>query len=461
MRVGFVWCLLAVATAWGAGLDDRVRVALAQVPAGGEAAVAVWDCRTRTWSVVAGDPGPLRLASTTKLLTAAAALQALGPDFRFITRIHALGPVSGGAIPGLGVIGGGDPTIDEHFWDGDPERCLRQWAERIRAAGITRIAGDLVIDNRLFRGPIRPPTYPDGGGNLTRWFSAPASAFAYNDNCIDVRAVPTTAGQPCRIEVRPRSPRIRIDNRTRTASGAGDATVLVNRDEDANAITVSGAFARATAWNPVAIHEDPDLLAGDAFAAALADAGIRLDGQVRLGAVDARSGPMLVEHRSELVPALRLMNQRSQNFYGEQILRLVGHVRLREGSVAAGARAVRELCAPLMGDDAASLAVLDGSGLSYGNLGSARALCRLLAALDAGPHAALFSGTLRERPHAGVAGRVKTGTLATASCLAGYVDGRGGRLAFAILLGKGQAATWAWGPGLRDRLFEVIAEAVR
>ncbi len=456
--------LLALCLACVAGaveLDDRLRAALAQVPRGGEAAVAVWDCRARTWVVVAGDPGPLRLASTTKLLTAAAALTELTPDFRFITRVHALGPVQGGGIPGLGVIGGGDPTFDEHFWNGDPERCLRQWAERIRLAGITRIEGDLVIDNRLFRGPIRPTTYPSDDGNLTRWFSAPASAFAYNDNCIDVRALPTAPGQLCRVETRPRSPRIAVDNRARTAAGAGDAKFLVDRAAQSNAVTVGGSFARATAWFPVAIYDEPDVLAGDAFAAALQDAGVPLHGVVRIGPVDPRLGAKLIDQRSELVPALNLMNQRSQNFYGEQILRIIGFRRLGEGSISAGTRAVREACAPLLGDDVASLTLLDGCGLSYGNVASARALCHLLASMDAHRFGPLFAASLKDKPHAGVTGQVKTGTLATASCLAGYVDGRGGRLAFAILLGQGQAANWGWGSALRERLYEMIAEGVR
>lgn len=459
LRLLLATCLTCLASA--VELDGRLRAALAQVPRGGEAAVAVWDCRARAWVVIAGDPGPLRLASTTKLLVAAAALTELTPDFRFITRIHALGPLTTGSIPGLGVIGGGDPTLDEHFWNGEPERCLRQWAERIRAAGITRIDGDLVIDNRLFRGPIRPATYPSDDGNMIKWFSAPASAFAFNDNCIDLRAVPTSPGEPCRIETRPRSPRIGVENRTRTASGSGDAKFMVDRASQANAVTVGGTFARATAWFPVAIYEDPDLLAGDAFAAALGTAGVQLTGAVRLGPVDPRLGAKLIDNRSELVPALTLMNQRSQNFYGEQILRIIGFRRLGEGSITAGTRAVREACTPLMGEDVASLTLLDGCGLSYGNVASARALCRLLASMDAHRFGPLFAASLKDKPHAGVAGQVKTGTLATASCLAGYVEGRGGRLAFAILLGQGQANAWGWGSAMRERLYETIAEGVR
>lgn len=445
-----------------AALENRISGAFAQVPRGGEAAVAVWDCRAGAWAAVAGDPGALRLASTTKLLVAAAALRELGPKFQFITRVFALGPVQAGAVPGIGVIGGGDPTLDEHFWDNDPEKCFRQWAGRLRAAGIVRIDGDLVIDNRLFRGPIRPTTYPTEGGNLQRWFSAPASAFAFNDNCIDVRAVPTQAGGPCRIELRPRSPRIQVGNDTRSVSGKGDATFQVVRAADANAVTVAGSYGKPTAWFPMAIHEDPDLLAGDALAAVLRDAGIALTGQVRLGAVDPRLGPLLVDHRSDLVPALALMNQHSQNFYGEQILRLVAIRRGQPGSIEAGARAVMDACLPLMGEDAATVRILDGSGLSYGNVASARALCRLLASMDANPPlGTMFAASLKDRPHAGILGKVKTGTLATTSCLAGFVEGPRGRLAFVVLLNQGRAETWGWASGLRDRVFELVAEAVR
>jgi D-alanyl-D-alanine carboxypeptidase/D-alanyl-D-alanine-endopeptidase (penicillin-binding protein 4) len=452
--------ILAVVLA-AADSATRLANALAQAPRGGEAALAVFDCGKRDWLWVGGDAAPLRLASTTKLLVAAAALDELGPRFQFITRIHALGPIVGGQVPGLGVIGGGDPTFDEHFWEKDPERAFRQWADRIRAAGVTRIAGDLVIDHRLFRGPIRPPTYPTGASNLTQWYSAPASAFAFNDNCIDVRAVPTRPGEPCRIETRPSSPRITVDNRTRTAAGKGDATFQVRRAADANTLIVTGSYDRTTSWFPVAIHQDPDLLAGDHLKLVLGQSGLPVDGQVRLGAVDVKAGPLLHEARGDLLPALRLMNTHSQNFYGEQILRIIGIRRLGDGSVAGGARATALAVAGLSETDAPRLTLLDGSGLSYGNTWTARGLCSLLAAMDRHGQREAFVGSLKDRLHAGIVGKVKTGTLATASCLAGYVEGPRGRLAFAMLLGQGESGAWGWGPPLRDRLFEIIAEAVR
>jgi D-alanyl-D-alanine carboxypeptidase/D-alanyl-D-alanine-endopeptidase (penicillin-binding protein 4) len=87
----------------------------------------------------------------------------------------------------------------------------------------------------------------------------------------------------------------------------------------------------------------------------------------------------------------------------------------------------------------------DGCGLARSNLVTASGLAALLVAMDRHPQAAVFrqslaiagvDGTL-ERRLRGARGRIqgKTGTLANASALAGYLTTRSGdRLAFAILL---------------------------
>jgi D-alanyl-D-alanine carboxypeptidase/D-alanyl-D-alanine-endopeptidase (penicillin-binding protein 4) len=331
--------LLGLAAA--ADLADELARAMTGVGAGGEAGVAVYDLEGRTWLYRHQADTQRTLASTTKMLVAAAALVELGPRFRFLTHLHALGPVRDGVAPGLGVVGGGDPCLDGHFFDDDPDQPFVAWAAKLKSLGITRIDGDLVIDGRLFSGPIRPATYPQDFKNLVSWYSAPASAFAWNDNCLSVRAVPARSGEPAEVQVRPRSPRIAVDNRTRTVAGRGDRDLRVNRAEATNDLTVGGNFGQATRWYDLAIHDDPDLLAGDHLRHVLQREGLAITGQVRRGAVEAAAAPLLVEHASPLIPALGLMNRNSQNFYGEQILRILGVARHREGTIEAGARATR------------------------------------------------------------------------------------------------------------------------
>jgi D-alanyl-D-alanine carboxypeptidase/D-alanyl-D-alanine-endopeptidase (penicillin-binding protein 4) len=454
--------LASVRPAPGASLDDRLDELLAAVPAGGLAGVAVADLEQRKWIYQRKPDLPLRLASTTKLVVAAAALLGLGPDYQFHTRLVGLGPLANGSLPGLGVIGGGSPCLDEHFATaGDPDNFFKEWALELRRQGVARIAGDLVIDNRLFSGPIRPATYPQDPENQQRWFSAPASAFAWNDNCIEVRLLPTRPGQPSEVQTRPASARIRIQNQTRTVASGGQHSVA--RDLASNTVIVSGTCGRPTAWFPLAIQGDPDLVIGDHLKRLLVQGGVPVDGEVRLGAVDPAAGPLLLDLRQPLVPAVELMNQHSQNFYGEQLLRLLGVAQRQEGSLAAGRAATLDILRQTLGETYAQVELLDGCGLSYDNRASATTMVNLLDAMHRTPLRQAFYGSLKERNAAnGVKGRVKTGTLAVASCLAGYIDtSAGNRYAFAVLLNLGESSSFGWADRLRWKVFETLCAGLR
>ncbi len=440
-------------------LTAQLDRALAAVPFGGKAAVAVLDLDANAWLYQANLHEPLSLASTTKLFTAAAALIGLGADYEFSTKLVAMGAATAtGALPGLGVIGGGTPCLDGHFTNDQPDRPFLAWAAALKAKGVTRIAGDVVLDNRAFIGPIRPGTYPQDQENQQRWYSAPASVFAWNDNCIEVRVLPTAPGQPAKVEVRPRSTRVQVRNLTRTVTGK-DSRTIVSRDATSNTVTVSGNYGRPTAWFPLAIHDNPDLLAGDHLKAVLIDAGIAVDGEVRLGEVP--DVPPLVDHRQALVPAVTLMNQHSQNFYAEQLLRLIGAKIGGEGSIASGCAAVKKVLTPVLGACADELTQLDGSGLSYGNQASALTLVTLLTAMHRSPLKSIYADSLKDRDVGKAHGQVKTGTHAQACCLAGYVRTASGRsLAFAVLLNRDDSRDIGWASKMREQLYRIIATGV-
>ncbi|WP_428849252.1 D-alanyl-D-alanine carboxypeptidase/D-alanyl-D-alanine endopeptidase [Thetidibacter halocola] len=97
-------------------------------------------------------------ASVAKALTAAYALESLGPDFRFETRLLATGPITEGTLEGdLILAGGGDPTLDT---DG-----LADLADQLRAAGITKVAGAFkVAGGALPDLPLIDPDQPDHVG---------------------------------------------------------------------------------------------------------------------------------------------------------------------------------------------------------------------------------------------------------------------------------------------------------
>jgi D-alanyl-D-alanine carboxypeptidase/D-alanyl-D-alanine-endopeptidase (penicillin-binding protein 4) len=441
-------------------LSIRLDKALSSIPEGGQSGVAVYDFGSDTWLYLAGSNDPLALASTTKLLTTVAAYHFLGPQFQFVTRVVALGQPQNGSVPGIGVIGGGDPCFDEHFYEDDPEAPFAQWAKHLKEIGVTRVDGDVVVDGRLFSGPIRPATYPQDAENQQRWYSAPASAFAWNDNCIEVRVVPTVAGHPAEVQTRPQTPLVQARNLTRTVSAKSEARSAVNRDPNANAVTVSGTYAKTSAWFPLAIATDPDLLAGEQLKHELVEAGIDVSGTVRLGAVTPDGLPLLIEQRHDLQPALTLMNQHSQNFYAEQMLRMVGAQRSGTGSIESGCAAVMDALQRLLGKDAESVHLLDGSGLSYDNRASAATMVKMLVAMQRTPVGEPFLGTLKSKDEGRARGYVKTGTHAVACCLVGYIDlPSGHRIAFAELLNRGDSNDIGWAYKLRDTIFKILCES--
>ena len=405
------------------------------------------------------------LASVTKLLVSAAALCELGPDHEMRTSLYRLGPISNGSIPGLGIIARGDPCLDEHFTNKNPNLIFERWATRLKALGISRIKGNLLIDSSYFSGPAKAPTYPQDHRNQQQWYSAPASAFAWNDNCIEVRAVPQKPGQACRIEIRPQSSAIKIINKTKTVSSKGNKTFIVSRLENKNTIVVSGSYKKTTSWFPLSIHDDADKLAGDHCAYILEQQGISIDGQVRIQTFANTAEQLLFEETNTLSPALDILNQRSQNFYGEQIIRILGQRFQNQGSLDFGCAAVKHYLNKHIQMPTADMSILDGSGLSYDNKATARQITQLLHGMHRHTYKSAFYNSLRTPSYSwakSVPSRVKTGSLAIARCLAGYIDSkdRQRRYAFAILINKGSSKSFSWASKLREQLYRIMVQQI-
>ena len=226
----------------------------------------------------------MRLASVAKLPVSAAALLGLGPEHQFTTSLVSIdGPIADGSIRTLGSLPVEIPALMNTTAISSQDQIFHWLGTSLASQRPQTHHGDIIIDASYFSGPIRPTTYPGGLKNAQAWYSAPASAFAWNDNCIEVQVRPTTLGQPASVHTRPRSSRITISNKTRTANSKLSKGIIVSRALDANTLLVSGRYAKKTSWFPLAIHQDPDLLAGDHLAALFRDHGIAIDGKVRLG----------------------------------------------------------------------------------------------------------------------------------------------------------------------------------
>lgn len=82
-------------------------------------------------------------ASATKLTTSIAALNFLGPGYRFETTISTNGSIKKGILRGnICLTGSGDPSLTSH----DIARCTRA----LKALGITQITGSIIVDASVF-----------------------------------------------------------------------------------------------------------------------------------------------------------------------------------------------------------------------------------------------------------------------------------------------------------------------
>jgi PBP4 family serine-type D-alanyl-D-alanine carboxypeptidase len=200
-------------------------------------------------------------ASTTKLLTEGTVLARLGPDFRFHTRIYRTGPIDGrGRLKGdLVLVASGDPNLsnriepdgtlaftnNDHAYggppvSGDPLAVIKDLATAVRAKGIRRIDGRVLVDTSLF------PDGPRENGSRTV-----LSSIIVNDNIIDVTATPgSNAGDPVALHMSPQTSYAQFVNRLTTVAAGGQASLDtdgVSNPDGTATITLSGSIPAGSA----------------------------------------------------------------------------------------------------------------------------------------------------------------------------------------------------------------------
>src|SRR5262245_20594009 len=158
-------------------------------------------------------------ASTQKLLTAVAALDAFGPTHRFVTELRASRPIGTDGAVGDLFVRGGDPALTSEQW----------WrlAADLRAIGLREVRGDLVLDDALFD---EAHWHASWSPVTARAYHAPVSAIAANFGAFRVRVAPAlTPGAPLEVTLDPPVPYLRVVNEGRTGKRGTASTLTVER----------------------------------------------------------------------------------------------------------------------------------------------------------------------------------------------------------------------------------------
>ena len=345
------WFLIAILSApllLADGLQDRIAAVAMNSPAAmrGFWGAMVLDLETRRTVFERNARKLFVPASNQKLFTSALALERLGPDHRFRTRIYIdAEPDENGVVAGdLRFFGGGDPTLSprpvpyvEGPVRGDPLGPLRELADLIAAHGIKRIDGDIVGDDSAY---VWEP-YPDGWSqeDVSWEYGAPVSALTLHDNSFKVSVyAAAAAGAPARFFFKPDVEYYLVHNHVKTVS-RGESRITIDWPSRSRELHFWGTVLPKAPRAKLLAVRDPAHYAAWVLARALEQRGVEHRGEIRTekhwlhdvpdptGADEPRPEPagiMIIERESPpLREILQIMNKVSQNLYAELALREV------------------------------------------------------------------------------------------------------------------------------------------
>jgi D-alanyl-D-alanine carboxypeptidase/D-alanyl-D-alanine-endopeptidase (penicillin-binding protein 4) len=427
--------------------------------------------RSTDWGIEVIDPStgeallslnsekPFLPASVLKVMTTATALEKLGPDFRFRTTVYTNGAVTGdGVLEGdLFLVGRGDPNLVDPEGNLLEKPALEELAEKLQAAGIREVRGDLVGDDSYFDTSMHGQGWTSQ--DLKSSYGAPICALSVNNNVVWVHVRPSRVGQLARVSTEPSGSYFSIRNLATTGRVGSGRTIYARVIPGTRKLVVSGALPASQSHSQYLIVERPAELAAALFKDELRSHQIPVLGEVRAvhyGAyskAERESWTALAEHQSPpLVRALEIINKRSENVHAEMLLRVLGAEFRGLGTDESGLQVVREFLREA-GLDEDKVSIRDGSGLSRENLVTPRFQTDLLLFLSRRSYFDLFintlaisgvDGTLKHRLISReVKGAIyaKTGSLQGVATLSGYMTTKSGRsLVFSIFANNARAS---------------------
>ncbi|MEM7572610.1 MAG: D-alanyl-D-alanine carboxypeptidase/D-alanyl-D-alanine-endopeptidase [Bacteroidota bacterium] len=391
-------------------------------------------------------------ASTQKLITTAAALNILGPDATFQTRLIADGTIENGTLQGhLFLVGGGDPCLGSPNMSEaiDLDAQLQRWVNAVWAAGIRRIEGYVIGDGSYYGSEGHSMSWP--WSDIGNYYGVGIYGLNLHENFYyldfqrqrELEAIPAISG------TRPNIPSLVFQNEVRTAGPeTGDNAYIFGAPYNYRHFvrgTIPAGSGRFTIKGAV---PDPPLFAAQQLQASLETRGITT---VRPAAsaqwLDLRytgSGQLLHEQASpDLLAIAGRTNLRSVNLYAEALLRAINKNQDLPPHEMGTTAAITQWLAD-QGLSTEGVRLNDGSGLSPRNYFPPRLLTGLLQKMDGDENylatipLAGRTGSLRNSLKGTAAeGRLyaKSGSVDGVRCYAGYVHRSDGQqLAFAVMV---------------------------
>lgn len=401
----------------------------------------------------------LATASTLKTITAATALSILGKDFQFQTTLAYTGTITtDGTLKGnLIIIGSGDPTLGSWRYQNKENAVLNTWVTAIKTAGIKKIEGTIIGDDRIFG----TQTTPEGWvwQDIGNYYGAGTSGLAWRENQFDIHLKPgnSTADEAKVVKTVPATPYVQIVNELKTGSpGSGDRAYAF-LPPYSNTTYLRGSWGIGISKTGISVAlPDPAFDCAYRLQDTLKRLGISTSQQAtttRLMTLNNQVIPSVTQKISTISsPNLREITywflKKSINLYGESLLKTIAIKSGKAGTTAKGAETEINFWAD-KGIDRTALNIIDGSGLSPGDRITTSAMASVLFQIQKENWFPEYYKALPE--YNGM--KIKSGTINDVSAFAGYhTDAAGNKYVVVININNYN------GSGINKKLFKVLDE---
>ena len=385
-------------------------------------------------------------ASVMKLLTTGAALDILGPGFRFPTLLEYSGTIEKGVLHGdLYIKGGCDPSLG---WQGKTA-FLSKWVKAVQDAGIRSIDGAVIADMTMLDGEAQNPNWLcEDAGN---YYAPGIFALNYYGNTMnivlrsgEVGSVATVVGTDPKVED------ICFINHVRCSKITYDGAFVSGLPYSRERYLTGAVPSNLGTFGVKGDLPNPGLLLARHLTAKLREAGI----EVKRDAVYEADFNPLTPPRTELythysAPLSEIIqetNVNSNNLYAESLFRYLGTRYTLPGTIHNSQDLLRDYWRR-RGVAVQNAIIKDGCGLAPQDAVSAKAFVQLLTIMAGSPNRDAWMASL---PISGQTGTLKTlcaktelegrihaksGTIAGTKNFAGYIDMPNGETwVFAILI---------------------------
>jgi D-alanyl-D-alanine carboxypeptidase/D-alanyl-D-alanine-endopeptidase (penicillin-binding protein 4) len=414
-------------------------------------------------------------ASVMKLITSAAALELLGPQYTFRTALGYTGTInkrSGKLRGNLVITGGGDPALGSNHFPEYYNDFLSRWVTEIRKLGIRKIEGRVITDDSYYDfQPVPAKWLWEDAGN---YYGAGAYGLSIFDNTYEIHLTTSSDSSQLFIkEIVPSESKFEFSNWL-IAAGTSDEGYIFAAPYSTNGWLAGSIPANMEDFVLKASIADPPRLMAKMINDKLEAEGIIIAGdpttaRLEQTTITDKITPVTETQSPPLVKIIEVLNHESVNLYAEHLIKELGKKIKNTGSTAAGVEAVKDFL-KIAGIQADGMFIEDGSGLSPVNSINANGLSGLLLYMKT--YGRYFPEYYNSLPDAGKEGtlkncfldpvfesrlRAKSGSMTRVRSYAGYFTTQSGKqMIFSIIVNNFSGPSKNIISGIEEIIKEII-----